>query len=174
MLWNQVARHWGQVELVNWKPTEGPQCRSDKEKQVYKQVLVEAGGWWPWNRMELKGRIWDYFIQTKSWKPKIFKERNRHLGEGGIKGRLEGWQNWKAAVAEPRETQERTAGKADTSDHWDQMETPLGLSSCKAASDFRTALSRNKEAWYTSLCWFTAKENRFRASIISSSLILFL
>lgn len=33
-----------QVELVNWKPIEGPQCRSDKEKQVYKQVLVEAGG----------------------------------------------------------------------------------------------------------------------------------
>lgn len=33
-----------QVELVNWKPIEGPQCRSNKEKQVYKQVLVEAGG----------------------------------------------------------------------------------------------------------------------------------
>lgn len=60
--------------------------------------------------MELKGSIWNYFIQMKSWKHKIFKEKNRHLGGKKIKGRLEGWQNWKAPVAEPRETQARMAG----------------------------------------------------------------
>lgn len=92
----------------------------------------------PRGRMGIKGRLWDYFIQMRSWKQKILKERNRRLE--GKKSRAD-WKDDRTAMPcslrPKRHRRGRLAKQAHLSTairwklHWGLASVPLLVTSVR-------------------------------------------